>query len=444
MKYKNYKDSGIEWIGEVPNHWEVRRLRFACEFRNGYTPSKANPNFWNEGTIPWYRMEDIREKGRFLKEAKQYITEEAVKGNGLFEAGSFILATTATIGEHAVLIVDSLANQQFTNLKIRKSLAHKLNGDFFFYYLFVIDDYCKSTTRTATFPAVNMDDLKNFRVTLPPFSEQQAIATYLDEKCSKINRAIDVQKKKIDLLGELKQTIITNAVTKGLNPNIPMKDSGVEWIGKIPAHWEVRKIKYICQSEKFSVKTGPFGSQLKGQDLQPEGDVCVYNQRNVIDGQFEETQFFVSNNKAKTLTSFYTKPLDLLVTSRGTIGKCAILPKDRPIGILHPCLIALRINQHICDLIWAKIFINDSVCFATNIFLNSNSTTIEVIYTDTLKNIVIPIPPIQEQQKIITHIENETGKIDSQISKANRRIELLEELKQSIITEAVTGKIKVC
>lgn len=109
------KDSGVKWIGEVPSHWEVMRLRFACEFRNGYTPSKANPDFWDEGTIPWYRMEDIRESGRFLKEAKQYVTPEAVKGNGLFEAGSFILATTATIGEHAVLIVDSLAKQQFTN-----------------------------------------------------------------------------------------------------------------------------------------------------------------------------------------------------------------------------------------------------------------------------------------------------------------------------------------
>lgn len=103
------KDSGVEWIGEVPEHWNTLRLRFVCELRNGYTPSKANPDFWSEGTIPWYRMEDIRESGRRLNEAKQYITESAIKGGGLFEAGSFIMATTATIGEHAVLIVDSQA-----------------------------------------------------------------------------------------------------------------------------------------------------------------------------------------------------------------------------------------------------------------------------------------------------------------------------------------------
>lgn len=207
------KDSGVEWIGKVPIHWEVMRLRFACEFRNGYTPSKANLDFWENGSIPWYRMEDIRESGRFLNEAKQYITRKAVKGNGLFEAGSFILATTATIGEHAVLIADSLANQQFTNLKICKSLSNRLSRDFFFYYLFVIDDYCKSTTRTATFPAVNMDDLKNFGVTIPPLQEQQAIVAHIEDEVGKIDSRISRANRRIELLEELKQSIITEAVT---------------------------------------------------------------------------------------------------------------------------------------------------------------------------------------------------------------------------------------
>lgn len=207
------KDSGMEWIGQVPQHWEVMRLRFVCEFRNGYTPSKANPDFWVKGTIPWYRMEDIREKGRFLNEANQYITKEAVKGNGLFEAGSFILATTATIGEHAVLIVDSLANQRFTNLKIRKSLIHRVVRDFFFYYLFVIDNYCKSTTRVATFPAVNMNDLKNFCVTLPSIQEQQSIVAHIEKKITKIDSQITKANRRIELLEELKQSIITEAVT---------------------------------------------------------------------------------------------------------------------------------------------------------------------------------------------------------------------------------------
>ena len=207
------RDSGIDWIGQIPAHWSDLRLRFVCELRNGYTPSKANPDFWENGVIPWYRMEDIRESGRKLNAAKQYITEEAVKGGGLFEAGSFILATTATIGEHALLIVDSLANQRFTNLKIRKSLNEALCQDYFFYYLFVIDEYCKTTTRTATFPAVNMEDLKNFHVVFPPYSEQREIVTHIERETGKVDHALQQAERQIELLQELRQSVITEVVT---------------------------------------------------------------------------------------------------------------------------------------------------------------------------------------------------------------------------------------
>ena len=207
------KDAGMEWIGNVPSHWNNLRLRFVCELRNGYTPSKANPDFWEDGTIPWYRMEDIRESGRKLKEAKQYITEEAVKGGGLFEAGSFILATTATIGEHAVLIVDSLANQRFTNLKIRKSLSQRLLGDYFFYYLYMVDDYCKATTKTSTFPAVSMELLKNCHVVFPTIKEQYKIIEYLDKKCASINSSLSKAQHQVELLQEYKQSLITEVVT---------------------------------------------------------------------------------------------------------------------------------------------------------------------------------------------------------------------------------------
>ena len=207
------KDSGVKWIGMIPEHWKIMRLRFVCEFRNGYTPSKANPKFWENGTIPWFRMEDIRDSGRFLNEAKQYISKEAVKGDGLFEAGSFILATTATIGEHAMLIADSQANQRFTNLKIRKSLISKLSRNFFFYYLFVIDEYCKSTTRKATFPSVDMTDLKNIGVSIPPIEEQQEIVTYLDSKVANINQLCQAERSQIEKLKEYKQRLISDVVT---------------------------------------------------------------------------------------------------------------------------------------------------------------------------------------------------------------------------------------
>lgn len=163
----NYK---IQW----------KKLGDVFEMRNGYTPSKNNSEFWVGGTIPWFRMDDIRENGRILSDSIQHITPSAIKGKGLFEANSFILATTATIGEHALIIADSLANQQFTNLKIRKSLEKELRIKFFYYYLFIIDEWCKSNINLSNFASVDMVKFNNLRIPIPPLEEQNRIVAILD------------------------------------------------------------------------------------------------------------------------------------------------------------------------------------------------------------------------------------------------------------------------
>lgn len=150
------------------------------EMRNGYTPSKNNPLFWEGGSIPWFRMEDIRDNGRILSDAIQHITPAAIKGKGLFEANSFILATTATIGEHALLIADSLANQQFTNLKVRKSLSDKFLTKFIYYYMFIVDEFCKNNTNVSGFASVDMGKLKRMPFPIPPIELQEKIVAILD------------------------------------------------------------------------------------------------------------------------------------------------------------------------------------------------------------------------------------------------------------------------
>lgn len=163
-------DDSVEW----------KTLEDIFELRNGYTPSKANSEFWTDGTIPWFRMEDIRDKGRILSDSYLHITESAIKGKGLFKANSFILATTATIGEHALLIADSLANQQFTNLKIRKSLINNIDIKFMFYYMFVVDEFCKSHTNVSGFASVDMNALKRMAIPIPSLARQQEIVSILD------------------------------------------------------------------------------------------------------------------------------------------------------------------------------------------------------------------------------------------------------------------------
>lgn len=161
------------------------------EMRNGYTPSKSNSAFWESGTIPWFRMEDIRENGRILSDAIQHITPDAVNGKGLFEANTFILATTATIGEHALLIADSLANQRFTNLKVRKSLADKLLIKFIYYYMFVVDEFCKNNTNVSGFASVDMGKLKRMPFPIPPIELQEKIVAILDRFEALVNDLTD-------------------------------------------------------------------------------------------------------------------------------------------------------------------------------------------------------------------------------------------------------------
>ena len=151
------------------------------DIRNGYTPSKANMAYWENGTIPWFRMEDIRQNGRILSDSIQHITPNAVKGGRLFPANSLIIATTATIGEHALIIVDSLANQRFTNLQVRKSLIEKVNIKYLYYYMFIVGEWCKNNTNMSGFASVDMKKFRKLLIPLPSLTEQECIVSILDK-----------------------------------------------------------------------------------------------------------------------------------------------------------------------------------------------------------------------------------------------------------------------
>ena len=180
-QYEYYRDKllSFENVGggqEV----EWKKMNEVFDMRNGYTPSKAKAEYWEGGTIPWFRMEDIRENGRILSDSIQHITMEGVKKGNLFPANSFILATTATIGEHALLIADSLANQQFTNLTVCKSLSDRLLVKFVFHYMFIVDEWCKKNINVSGFASVDMNKFKKLEFPIPSLEEQYRIVSILD------------------------------------------------------------------------------------------------------------------------------------------------------------------------------------------------------------------------------------------------------------------------
>ena len=185
--------------------WNSDTMENIFEIRNGYTPSKSNSEYWEGGTIPWFRMEDIRTNGHILSDSIQHVTPLGVKGSGLFPAYSIIVATTATIGEHALIIVDSLANQQFTFLTKRKSFEDKLDMLYFHYFMFIIDEWCKKNTNAGGLLSVNMDSFKKLTIPYPPtLSEQRKIA----ECFVSLDKQIDFTKKKLEQLKEHKKGLM--------------------------------------------------------------------------------------------------------------------------------------------------------------------------------------------------------------------------------------------
>ena len=179
-QYEYYRDKLLSFDNVGGQELEWKKMSEVFDMRNGYTPSKAKAEYWEGGTIPWFRMEDIRENGRILSDSIQHITMEGVKKGKLFPANSFILATTATIGEHALVIADSLANQRFTNLTVRKSLSDRLLIKFVFHYMFIVDEWCKKNINVSGFASVDMNKFKKLEFPIPSLEEQNRIVSILD------------------------------------------------------------------------------------------------------------------------------------------------------------------------------------------------------------------------------------------------------------------------
>ena len=407
MKYEEYKDSGVAWIGEIPSHWEVAAFKRRISINNG----RDYKEFQDDEIYP------VMGSGGCFAYCSRY----------MYDGEALLLGRKGTIDKPLYI------NGKFWTVDTMfYAIPNKDLDCKFAYYLAITFPFNLYSTSTAL-PSMTQTDLGNNPVAFPPLVEQQAIASYLDKKCGKINGAIDVQKKKIDLLNELKQTIITNAVTKGLNPNAPMKDSGVEWIGEVPTHWEVMKTSLAF----LGIGSGTTPSTSRKEYYTEEDGLYWLQTGDLNDGEITDTSKKITSLAADECNlKFYPTDSVVIAMYGATIGK---------VGLLK---ISTSTNQACCVLPKSKLCIP---AFAFYLFIGAKKQLLidamgggqPNISQDIIKKLKVSIPPISEQRIIVDHIAVDVSKIDAQISKANRRIELLNELKQSIITEAVTGKIKV-
>jgi type I restriction enzyme S subunit len=430
-QYDKYKPSGVEWIGAMPEHWEVKKIKYSDEIIMGQSPSSDDYSYAENG-LPF--IQGNAEFSELHPKPKLWCSS----ANKIALIDDILLSVRAPIG--AVNIANQKIGIGRGLCLIRPKFHHK---KYLYYFILFSTDELNSIGTGSTYTAVSAEEVKNLFILNPSADEQTAIANYLDEKTAQIDSLIGNKEKLIELLKEERTAVINQAVTRGIDPHVKRKASGIDWLGNIPEHWEVKNLKYLLKSTKDALKPGPFGSDLKNSDLTLNGNYKVYTQRNIIENNFEIGEDFISDYKFELLKAFEIFENDVLITSRGTIGRAAIFPKGLQKGILHPCLIRLQIDQLKTQNQWLTLYFNESSYFIENVKLNSNSTVIDVIYGYTLRDVLIPLPPLEEQNQIVQHIETETKRIDSTISKIKKEIELLQEYRTALISEVVTGKIKV-
>jgi type I restriction enzyme, S subunit len=448
--YPTYKDSGVEWLGQVPEHWVPKKLGAISSLK---------------GRLGWQglKADEYREQGPYVVSSAHFdnhkiqwdecprVSQERYDADRNIQLAAddvLLMKDGAAMGKLA--FVDFLPGHACLNshlllfrpIKAEGVEAYHPRFAFFFMQTGYFQEHIKVNGTGATFLGISQDAIGRYQIVLPPLAEQTQIAAFLDRETAKIDGLVAEQRRLMALLKEKRQAVISHAVTRGLNPDVPMKPSGIEWLGDVPAHWRIGAIKYFVLPKNGAIKTGPFGSHLISADMQ-SGTIKVYNQRSVIDGDFESGDTFISDEKFEELASFETFPGDLLITTRGTIGRAAVLPENAKRGILHPCLLRLQPDNSTINTQFLKTLIQDSDLMKTQLSYLSNATTIEVIYSYTIASVIIPVPPLDEQESIMQFLTDQSAKFSTLATEAQRVIDLLQERRTALISAAVTGQIDV-
>jgi type I restriction enzyme S subunit len=429
-KYPAYKDSGVEWIGEIPVGWKLKKLG------NILNPISIKNH-------PEMRLLSItREKGVIERdvdnqdENHNYIPED-LSGYKVLKKGQFGMnKMKAWQGSYGVSKHNGIVSPAYYVFKISRDLSLD-----FFHTAIRSTIYVSFFGRASDGVRIGQWDLsktrmKNIPLLLPPLPEQIAIANFLDEKCNKIDKAVAQKEKLVALLKERKQIVIQNAVTKGLNPNAKMKDSRVEWIGEIPEGWEVQR---LASFGKFT-KGGGFSKsdlQEKGERAILYGDIYT-----IYDYFFIDAKKFISSNNSKKSSEI--KKGDLLFTGSGEtledIGKCVAFYGNKKTYAGGDIIIFKQSRYNSLYLSYAL----NSELLKQEKAKTAKGEIIVHTYASKLKNIYIPIPSLNIQAAIVSHIKTQSQKINKAITLQQNQIEKLKEYKSILINNAVTGKIKVC
>ncbi len=429
--YPEYKDSGVEWVGSIPSTWEMWKLSHAYELIGSGTTPTSNNEKWFQGNIPWITTGELREN--IITDTTKKVsslTIETFTALKIYPKGSIAIAMYgATIGRLGILGVDATTNQACCVMTKSKVLQNK----YLFYWLQAFKDDIVQLSSGGGQPNINQEKVAALKISAPVVTEQTQIAAFLDHETAKIDTLIEKQQQLIELLKEKRQAVISHAVTKGLNPDAPMKDSGVEWLGEVPEHWCVSRLKYYTKqivdgahfTPTYTESGVPF---LRVTDIQSK--FIDLNQIKYIP-QAEHNELIKRCNPKKG---------DLLLSKNGTIGVPKIVDWDWDFSIfVSLCLLKLK---EPLSAEYAEYFFKSHELKEQIFGLIKQSTVIN-LHLDKIQNFWFCIPPRAEQDEIVASLNHDIGNLDLLINKATDAIHIMQERRTALISAAVTGKIDV-
>ena len=450
-RYEKYKDSGFIDIGEIPVNWQVVNFRYLIDILTDFTANGSfgdlakNVEYLDEGYSRLIRLTDLRSNyenvGIYISEdAHSYLSKSELFGDEVL---------LANVGAYAGLA------WMFKNFNGKATLGpnmfllrfnSKLNNDFA--YISLISNYLHNQllnkATSSAQPKLNKDDVRSCHFILPPFSEQTAIAAFLNHKTAQIDALIEKKEQLVEKLKGQRQAIINEAVTKGLNPNIPMKDSGIECLGEIPEHWEVNFIKRGVDLLTDYEANGSFDSIKNNVIFTDETGYAWYVRATDLENNFisdENLVRWVDENSYNFLEKTKLFGGELLVAKRGEIGKVYLMPKVTVKATLAPNLYLVRLNEKLdAQFVW---YFFESELGKSQLKLKDRSTTMGALYKDDFKEIPIVFPPFEEQVEIKNNLNIISEKYNNVTESVSLSIDKLKLYRQSFISEAVTDKIDV-
>ena len=433
QQYAEYKDSGVEWLGEVPSDWDVVKIKHLSSVKRGASPRPIDdPKFFDDyGDYAWVRIADVSASDMYLLNTTQTMSALGSSLSVKLEPNELFLSIAGTVGKPCINKIKACIHDGFVyfpDLKIPNK---------YLFYIFAGEQAYKGLGKMGTQLNLNTDTVGDIKVALPKSKiDVQGIIDFLDHETAKIDSLIEKQQQLIQLLKEKRQAVISHAVTKGLNPNVPMKDSGVEWLGEVPEHWQFPRLKQLIQ----------YGSSISYGIVQP-GDaldegVPFIQTTNISKGSFELEDF---QKTSVSIESNYPRSRleggEVILGIRASIGAAFVVPMSFK---------GVNLSRGIARIIPNNLLRSDFLVwyFKSNTVdqywgLSKQGSTFSEVSIETVRELNVVIPPLDEQETITKYLTDESNKFEKLINFAEKQKLLLLERRTALISAAVTGKIDV-